>query len=219
MPPDFPLDISRTLTPDHPNWPGDAPFTVSPGLRMARGDSVNTGVLSTSTHTGTHVDAPWHYHDAGARLHDVPLGVWVGTCAVLDVRGRAVGGVLPEGVLDLLPEPAPPRVLLHTGQPEHWAVFPRDFVAVAPALIHRAARLGVRLIGTDAPSIDPLESKTLDAHAACRDTGTFILEGLNLSAVLDGPYTLVCLPLALYGADGAPARAVLLAPGSPTGNP
>nr|WP_184108689.1 cyclase family protein [Deinococcus metalli] len=213
MTPPVLLDISRALTPNHPNWPGDADFTVTPGLRIAGGDSVNTGVLSTSTHTGTHVDAPWHYDDAGARLEDVPLDAWVGGCAVLDVRGRAVGGLLPAAVLDALPTSLPPRLLLHTGQPAHWTAFPRDFVALSPALVREAARRGVRLIGTDAPSVDPLESKTLDAHAACRDTGTFILEGLNLSAVPEGHYTLVCLPLPLHGADGAPARAILLPPG------
>lgn len=204
------IDISRSLTPDHPNWPGDAAFTVAPGLRIAQGDTVNTGILSTSTHTGTHVDAPWHYDDAGLRLHEIPLDVWVGPCVVLDVRGRAMDGLLAADVLDALPDAPPPRVLLHTGEPDHWTEFPRDFVALSPALIRGAAQRGVRMIGTDAPSVDPLESKTLDAHAACRDAGIFIVEGLNLSAVPAGAYTLICLPLPLHGVDGAPARAVLL---------
>jgi arylformamidase len=57
--------------------------------------------------------------------------------------------------------------------------------------------------------VDPLTSTTLDGHAACRDTGTLILEGLNLTGVPAGDYDLVCLPLPLAGVDGAPARAVL----------
>lgn len=210
----FPHDVSRALTPGHPNWPGDAPLTVQPGLRIAGGDTVNTGVLSTSTHTGTHVDAPWHYDDAGARLDELPLEVWVGPCRMLDVRGRAEGGLLPASVLEGLRHDLPPRLLLHTGQPAHWTEFPRDFVALSPGLIHAAAARGVRLIGTDSPSVDPLESKALDAHGACRDTGVLILEGLNLSAVPSGDYTLVCLPLPLSGVDGAPARAILLPAGT-----
>ncbi|THF85819.1 kynurenine formamidase [Deinococcus sp. KSM4-11] len=216
MTPSFPLDISRTLTPGHPNWPGDAPFVVEPGLRMAGGDTVNTGILRTSTHTGTHVDAPWHYDAAGARLHELPLDVWIGPCRVIDVRGAAEDGLVPAHVLDDLPDVLPPRLLLHTGQPAHWMTFPGDFVALSPALVVGLARRGVRLIGTDSPSVDPLESKTLDAHAVCRETGTFILEGLNLSAVPGGDYTLVCLPLPLHGADGAPARAILLPAGTAT---
>ena len=201
-------DISRALTPAHPNWPGDAPYSVTPAARIAQGDSVNTGLLSTSTHTGTHVDAPWHYADAGVRLEQVPLEVYVGPCLVLDVRGHSPVG--PE-VLDGL-ERVPERLLLYTGQPAHWQSFPEEFAALTPDFVRRAASLGVRLIGTDCPSVDPLTSKDLGGHASFYETGLLILEGLNLSAVAPGPYTLVCLPLPLVGVDGAPARAILLDP-------
>ncbi len=199
-------DISRLLTPGHPNWPGDAPYSVTPAARIAQGDSVNTGILSTPTHTGTHVDAPWHYDDAGEKLDQVPLSLYIGPCLLLDVRGDSP---VPPELLDGLDD-LPERLLLYTGQPAHWASFPGDFAALSPAFVRRAAGLGVRLIGTDAPSVDPLTSKTLDAHHAFRETGLLIIEGLNLSAVRPGRYTLVCLPLPLAGVDGAPARAVLL---------
>ncbi|WP_027481981.1 cyclase family protein [Deinococcus pimensis] len=198
-------DISRSLTPGHPNWPGDDPFVVEPRLRIERGDTVNTGLLSTSTHTGTHVDAPWHYDDEGARLHDVPLEVYVGRCLVVDATGYSP---VPESVLDGIHD-LPERVLLHTGQPAAWVTFPEDFAALSPDLVRALAARGVKLVGTDAPSVDPLTSKTLDAHRACRDTGLLILEGLNLDGVPPGEYELTCLPLPLHGVDGAPARAIL----------
>ena len=204
------LDISRQLPSGHPTWPGDPPFRVEPMARMAKGDSVNTGEIHASTHTGTHVDAPWHYDDTGLRLEEVGLDVYVGRCLVVTARGPLVG---PEA-LDGLPGSLPPRLLLHTGQPAHWETFPEDFAALAPALIHEASRRGVQLIGTDSPSVDPLTSKTLDAHAACRETGILIVEGLNLSAVPDGEYDLLCLPLPLAHVDGAPARAVLFPAGT-----
>ncbi|ABF45828.1 MULTISPECIES: cyclase family protein [Deinococcus] len=206
------IDISRQLTPSHPNWPGDAPFRVKPGARIAQGDSVNTGELCTSTHTGTHVDAPWHYSETGARLEEVELNRYVGRCRVVTVR--AEGGLIPAAALAGLPKRLPPRLLLHTGQPAHWTEFPEDFAALDPALIREAARRGVRLIGTDSPSVDPLTSKTLDAHHACLETDTLILEGLNLAEVPDGEYDLVCLPLPLAEVDGAPARAILLPAGT-----
>lgn len=205
-------DISRLLTPGHPTWPGDAPYRLTPVARIAGGDSVNTAELATSTHTGTHVDAPWHYDDAGARLDEIPLEVYVGPCCVLSVTPQ--GGYVTPAALAGLPGTLPPRLLLHTGQPAHWAEFPEDFTALEPAFVREVARRGVRLIGTDCPSVDPLTSKTLDAHAACRETGVLILEGLNLSATPDGDYDLVCLPLPLAGVDGAPARATLLPAGT-----
>ncbi|EYB68191.1 cyclase [Deinococcus phoenicis] len=206
------IDISRQLTPGHPNWPGDAPFRVEAGARIAQGDSVNTGEICTSTHTGTHVDAPWHYADTGARLDEVGLDVYLGRCRVLTVR--AEGGLVGPATLADLPAVLPPRLLLHTGQPARWAEFPQDFAALDPAFVREAARRGVRLIGTDSPSVDPLTSKTLDAHRACLEAGVLILEGLNLSGVPDGDHDLVCLPLPLAGVDGAPARAVLLPAGT-----
>ena len=198
-------DISRALHEGHPNWPGDDAFVVEPRLRIERGDTVNTGLHSTSTHTGTHVDAPWHYAEAGARLHDVPLSVYVGRCLVVDARGH---DPVPASVLDGLGT-LPERVLLFTGQPARWQTFPEDFAALSPDLIRTLAGRGVRLVGTDSPSVDPLTSKTLDAHMACRDTGLLILEGLNLDGVRPGEYELTCLPLPLVGVDGAPARAIL----------
>jgi len=207
------IDISRALTSGHPNWPGDVAFRVSPGLRISAGDSVNTGELVTSTHTGTHVDAPWHYDEAGERLDEVGLDVYVGRCRVLTVRAGEEG-LIPAQVLDPLPKTLPPRLLLHTGQPAHWGQFPQDFAALHPELVRGAARRGVRLIGTDSPSVDPLTSRALEAHHACREAGVRILEGLNLSAVGDGEYDLVCLPLPLVGVDGAPARAVLFPAGT-----
>jgi arylformamidase len=205
-------DISRLLTPGHPTWPGDAPYRLTPVARIAQGDSVNTGELATSTHTGTHVDAPWHYDDAGVRLDEVPLEVYVGPCQVLSVTPQD-GYVTPDALAGL-PDVLPPRLLLHTGQPAHWDTFPEDFTALTPSFVREIARRGVRLLGTDCPSVDPMTSKTLEAHAACRETGVLILEGLNLSATPDGDYDLMCLPLPLAGVDGAPARAVLLPAGT-----
>ena len=198
-------DISRWLTSGHPNWPGDAPYTLTPGQRIAGGDSVNTGVMATSTHTGTHVDAPWHYGDGAARLHEVPLETYVGRCVVLHVCGL---NPVPASVLEAF-RYIPERLLLYTGQPPQWERFPEDFAALSPELVREAARRGVRLIGTDAPSVDPLTSKTLDAHMACLEAGIAIVEGLNLASVREGVYDLTCLPLALWDADAAPARAIL----------
>ncbi len=222
-------DISRALTPGHPSWPGDPEFVLHPRARMAAGDSVNTGELVLSTHTATHVDAPWHYADAAEKLDAVPLSRYVGRCRVIRVRASETQGSgeparVGVDALAGLPNQLPPRVLLHTGQPAHWDTFPKDFTALHPDLIAELGRRGVQLLGTDSPSVDPLTSKTLDAHAACFAAGILILEGLNLSSVQDGEYDLMCLPMPLasgpnkdgqyIGIDGAPARAVLLPAGT-----
>jgi arylformamidase len=67
----------------------------------------------------------------------------------------------------------------------------------------------VRLIGTDAASLDPEQSKTLDAHQAVKAADMRILEGLVLDDVPPGWYELIALPLCIVGADASPVRAIL----------
>ncbi len=197
------IDITRELYEAHPVWPGDSPYRLEPVSRIAGGDSVNVLRLTASTHLGSHLDAPWHYDDAGGRLGSIGLDVLVGEALVVDARGDGpVGpGVLPGG-------PLARRVLLHTGQPARWEAFPA-FRELAPALIDELHDRGVALVGTDAPSVDPVTSRDLPAHHACARTGLVIVEGLELSAVAPGRYRLVCLPLRMPHADASPVRALL----------
>jgi len=83
------------------------------------------------------------------------------------------------------------------------------FRRIDPAAIDAVAARGVVLIGVDTPSLDPQNSKTMEAHHAVRRHRLSILEGLVLDAVEPGDYELVALPLAFAELDAAPVRAVL----------
>lgn len=200
------FDITRALTPGHPNWPGDTPLTLELTADMHDGSTVNIMALTTSTHCGTHLDAPFHYSESGARLGGIPLELLIGPALVVDARH----GVSPEALTAYgdLPE----RVLFYTGEPPHWDAFPEDFAPLPPALIHALADRGVKLVGTDAPSVDTLTSKDLPGHKACLVREVMILEGLNLEGIAEGLYDLICLPLNLPDADASPVRAILRAP-------
>ena len=197
------IDITRALTNGHPNWPGDTPLTVKLTADITQGSAVNIMKVTTSTHCGTHLDAPFHYSRDGGRLGSVALELLIGPARVIDARG----GVTPELLAPF--ESLPERVLFYTGERAHWDVFPEHFTALTPALIYALADRGVKLVGTDAPSVDALTSKNLPAHKACLERQVLILEGLNLVGVLEGEYELVCLPLNLPDADASPVRAVL----------
>lgn len=212
------IDVTRELVPGHPNWPGDTPLSLTPTARIREGASVNVMALHTSTHTGTHLDAPYHYDDAGGRLASVPLTDLLGPCLVLDLTLEATGADADTPVERLELSAAlercgvaevPPRVLLKTGQSDAWAAFPEVFRSLTPALIAAAAGLGVRLIGTDAPSVDAFRSTDLPTHAACATHRVWIVEGLALAAVPEGRFELVCLPLRLRDADASPVRVLL----------
>ena len=199
------LDATRALPAGHPVWPGDAPFVVVPTARIPEGSPVNLSSTSATTHLGTHVDAPWHYDDEAPRIESIGLDVLIGDGQVVDVadaEGPIEAEELPEG-------PYAGRVLLRTGQPDAWTSFPAALRPLTPDAIRRLAAGGARLIGTDAPSVDALDSKDLPAHHACGASGVTIVEGLALGGVPPGRCRVMCLPIRLVGTDAAPARVVV----------
>ncbi|GBH24648.1 hypothetical protein BvRS1_16970 [Burkholderia vietnamiensis] len=105
----------------------------------------------------------------------------------------------------------PPRVLLRTCAHASVGRWDSDFSAVAPETIDLLAARGVKLIGIDTPSLDPQESKTMDAHHRVRAHRMAILEGIVLDDVPAGDYELIALPLKFTTLDASPVRAVLRA--------
>jgi arylformamidase len=159
-----------------------------------------------STHTGAHCDAPSHYDAQGESIDNVALHAYLGPCRLIDCVGAS--SVEPHHVETALAG-MPPRVLFRT-----YATAPQDrwdaqFASVAPATIALLARHGVVLIGIDTASLDPQESKTMDAHRAVRANRMAILEGIVLDGVPAGDYELIALPLKLAGMDASPVRAIL----------
>lgn len=199
------IDITRRLFNGHSNWPGDTPFELVQTASIQEGSSVNIMSLKTSNHCGTHIDAPFHYLADGPRLGSIPLTTLIGRCLVIDAQGYdAVPNTVIQGVSEL-----PERVLFYTGQPETWTTFPETFTPLSSELVYRLADRGVKLVGTDSPSVDAFSSKALPVHQAFAETGLIILEGLNLSQTPAGQYELICLPLAMPEADASPVRAIL----------
>lgn len=201
-------DLSHPLSAATPPWPGDTPFGLAPTARLAAGDSVNLSSFTMSPHVGTHADAPYHYDNQGPGIDQVPVERYIGPARVVALEGRTI---IDEADLRGLSLSGVERLLVRTGSCPDSTRFHDSFTAFTAAAIRYMAAQGVRLLGTDAHSVDPSESKTLDAHHACGAAGILILENLNLAAVPEGAYELIALPLKLVGADGSPVRAVLRA--------
>lgn len=201
------LDISRPVANDTAGWPGDTPYSFRLAWKMADGASVNVGSFAGSVHTATHCDAPFHYDPAGATVDHLRPDVFVGPAWVVDVRGE-VNWQSRLGHLDFT---AAPRVLFRTGGWPDSTRFPDSIPVMEGSLPEWLASRGVVLVGVDVPSVDALDSKTLDNHHALGRAGVTIVEGLWLDEVSPGRYEFVGLPLKLAGADGSPLRAVLIA--------
>ena len=141
----------------------------------------------------------------GADIAAIALDPYIGECLVVDARevhGRIGVGDLPEIA-------SADRVLFRTFDAFPHDAWPNDFAAIAPDTIRWLAAQGVKLVGTDAPSLDPQDSKTMDAHRAVAEEDMRILEGLVLDDVPAGRYELIALPLKIAGGDAGLCRAIL----------
>jgi arylformamidase len=200
------IDISRKLENGMPVWPGDTPFHYEVSWSKAESGSVNVGSLSMSTHTGTHVDAPFHFDDDGKRIIELDLELYVGPARVLDMTGKDSIGAKDLADVDL---EGMIRVLFRTLSWKKATEFPEKIPHLEADLGPFLAERGIRLIGVDVPSVDPIDSKDLHAHHSLNENGIHILESVLLDKVEPGDYELIALPLALVEGDGSPVRAVL----------
>lgn len=206
-------DISVPIRERMPVWPGDPGVKISLALSMERGDPVNVTALAMGAHTGTHMDAPFHFLQGRETVDRLDLQVLVGPCRVFEIaaedeidvthlRGLALKGVA--------------RALFKTANSSLWASredFYEDFVYLSPMAAKFLVQMGVRLVGVDYLSVEGFHAQGAPSHLALLGAGVVILEGLNLVDVPPGDYELIALPLKIAGADGAPARAILRTPG------
>ena len=204
-----PIDISIPIHAEMTVYPGDNSLRRSWVRRIRDGERVNLSALTLGSHTGTHVDAPFHFKDDGIRLDQVPLQVFVGQARVVEISDPV--SVKATALRDLGLASAE-RVLFKTRNSQLWseAEFREDFVYIESDAAQYLVDLGMRLVGIDYLSVDRYGDGSSPAHNTLLGNGVVIAEGLDLSAADQGTYTLVCLPLKIPGADGAPARAVLL---------
>jgi arylformamidase len=205
-------DISLTLSPTLPIWPGDPAFQLTRESDLAHGDEATVSRLNCSAHIGTHVDAPAHFLLGGRGVETLDLDLLIGPAWVADVPATVTA--LTAAALEALKIPSGvTRLLFRTRNSEYWTTptpaFQEEFVAVTADGAAWLVERGILLVGVDYLSVAPFHDG-IEPHQILLSAGVIPLEGLNLSAIEPGAYQLICLPLKLQGCDGAPARAVLL---------
>jgi arylformamidase len=204
-------DISVPISPELPIWPGDPPVQVTQIQHLDRGDPMTLSRLQMGAHTGTHVDAPAHFVAGGRTVEALDIEVLVGPALVVGVPDA---GHITAKLLDRLDIPAGTRrILFRTTNSILWArgetQFRRDFVGITAEGAQWLVDRGVQLVGIDYLSLSPYDDP-IPPHQILLRAGVIALEGINLEAVAPGTYNLVCLPLRIHGAEGAPARAILM---------
>jgi arylformamidase len=202
------IDISPEVSPHLAVFPGDTGFSQKVLSDCQKGDSFGLSSFTTTPHIGAHTDAPNHYSDSGVGISDRNLDYYYGRCQVITVKVPLGERVLPEHIKNI-PITAP-RVLFRTDSypnPYRWSP---DFNSLSPELVELLDQLKVILVGIDTPSIDLANDRVLKTHHMVHKKNMAILEGIVLTNVTDGIYTLIALPLKMKGLDASPVRAVLV---------
>jgi arylformamidase len=199
-------DISPPISPATPAFPGDTTYQQRWVAEIGPGCPVNVSAITMSPHLGAHADAPLHYGKDAPAIGLVDLEPFIGRCRVIHAIGKAP--LVTKAHLEHAAADLPPRVLIRTSAKAPTAWSP-NFSTLAPDTIAWLASQRVMLIGIDAQSVDPADSKTLDGHMQLLEHDMRVLENLVLDDIDEGDYELIALPLKLTQACASPVRAVL----------
>jgi len=203
------FDISVSLSPDTPVFPGQARFNKKTLSSIAKGDRANVSELSMTSHTGTHVDSPSHFIEGGLTIDEVPLQSIVGPARVFELD-------VPEKIDGTELEPLHIQkgeiVLFKTRNSKLWRIrdFSKDYIFLTKGAARYLAEKEVRAVGVDYIIPEALDDLERPVHHILLGKSIILIEGLDLDSVPPGQYLLICLPLKIVGGDAAPARAILV---------
>lgn len=202
------IDATLPLMTGMTTWPGDPQLRTERVVSMAEGAACNVTRLDMCVHTGTHMDAPLHFVAEGDAMERAPLTVLMGRARVIDIEDAQA--VTDKELMDKDLQPGE-RVILKTRTPlpAPDAAFDEDFVYVSHEAACLLADRRVALVGINSPSVGGFRADMVETHLALLGAGIWVVENLDLTQVEAGEYDLICLPLKIVGADGAPARVLL----------
>lgn len=202
------FDISLPINNELVVWPGDPPIEIKSMASIADGDSANISSINVGSHTGTHIDAPFHFDAKGVTIDKLPLDLLIGEVRVIEIDDNV--RAIDRPILKALKFDDIKRVIFKTGNSKRYgAQFVKDFTALTPDGASLLLEKGIKVVGIDYLSIEAYGSKGHETHHILLDNGIIIIEGLYLKDIKGGDYELIALPLRVEGADGAPARVVL----------
>ncbi|MBW2522896.1 MAG: cyclase family protein [Deltaproteobacteria bacterium] len=206
------IDITLPIAPSMVTYEGDPPVSCRPVRRVEPGQpsSCSVTLVSLSSHTGTHVDAPAHFVSGGACVDEISLDVLCGPARLVDLSSGP--STIDADTLAGAAGGGAERLLIRTGNGQLWdRPFTTEYAHLDVSAAEWLREQGVRLVGIDYLSVEAAHSEGHPVHHALLGAAppVIIVEGLDLRQVPAGAYELVVLPLRLAGVDGAPARAMV----------
>lgn len=216
------IDLGHLLEPGMPSWPTHTPYGHDVLESLDHGDDNTHYRIVLDEHTGTHLDAPLHFVAGAAAVDEIGVEQFFGRALAIEVADADPGSGLSREVITRWEddhcaiEPGD-AVLFHFGWDGRWGR--QDFLRDWPGLSPEAARYlvgrGVRMVGTDALSVDAFESADFAAHRTLLGGEVLIAENVNRVGELPAVSYLIAVPLPIAAGSGSPVRPIALVPRRP----
>ena len=208
------LDLTLTVSENIPTFPG-SPQPSFVQDKNIKNDGYNSELLFLSSHTGTHLDAPYHFQEKGEKIHEISLKRLVSSAILVKSRKKGDQPITKTDIQKFEKRhgkiPSGSAVIFWTG----WQKMIKNtsYFIRNPGLSTAAAKYlvskKINLVGTDSPSIDLGKDKRFPVHHIFSKNNVLIVENLtNLEKIRSSKFHFVVLPLKLKGATGSPVRAI-----------
>lgn len=210
------LDLTLTISNTLPSFPGSPKPQFIP-WNTIDDDKYNLELLFLSSHSGTHLDAPFHFVKKGKKIHQIPVSRFEGHARLIKIKKSKNKGISKNDILYYEKKfgkiETGSSVIIYTGWQKHIS---KDYYFLEnPGLTIRAAKYlatkKLNLVGIDSPSIDMGNNSKFNVHKIFSHKNILIVENLaNLDKISGTGFDYVILPLKLYNATGSPVRAIAL---------
>ncbi|MFZ8907300.1 MAG: cyclase family protein [Nitrosopumilaceae archaeon] len=208
------LDLTLTISPSIPSFPG-SPSPQFLKWSTIKEDQYNLELLFLSSHTGTHIDAPYHFTTKGEKIHQIPLTRLIGNALLIKIKKEKNQEITKKDLLNFEKKNGKIKnfssVIFFTGWQKNLEK--KNYFLNNPGLSRSAANYlatkKINLIGIDSPSIDLGTDKNFSAHKILAKNNVLIVENLsNLNKIPKLNFDFIILPLKLKNATGSPVRAI-----------
>ncbi len=209
-----PIDLTLEISNKMSSFPGSpSPQFIS--WADKKSDGYNLELLFFSSHTGTHLDAPYHFVEKGLQIDKIPLNKLITNALVCRVKKGPSQLITRKDIIDFETRNGAISRNLALVFETGWSknITKNDYFTKNPGLSVAAAKYllekKIILVGIDSPSIDMGKDSKFSVHHILLKRGVLILENLyNLDKIPRSYFKLIVLPLKLKGATGSPVRAV-----------
>ncbi len=211
-----PLDLTLEISSKLPSFPG-SPHPQFISWADKKSDGYNLELIFLSSHSGTHLDAPYHFVEKGLKIDKIPLNRLVTNTVLCRIKKGPDEPITKKDIVSFETRngkiSANLAVVFETGWSQNLTR--KDYFTKNPGLSVSAARYlqekNVSLVGIDSPSIDMGKDSRFPAHHVLLKNGVLILENLcNLDKIPHSRFMMIVLPLKLKDATGSPVRAIAL---------